>query len=121
MGDSQILPPSEYPIFDEEGGWMRGSTVKLGQRGSVPLLSISIEPLRNGSTLSTLPPPIHEAKLPQHQRRGVACVDPASPVGIRQKKHPWRECLHVDRGKRKLLRDIGGVGVSSHYNHTWVH
>ena len=107
-GDSLILPPSEYPVLDGEGGWMRRLTVKPGQRGGVPFLSFSTEPLGNGATLSTPPAPFHKAKPPQPERRWVACIDAAGPVGIGWRKCPQRECSHLGKGNRKSLEGYRG-------------
>ena len=92
---------------------MKGPTAKLGQRGSAPLLSFATEPPGNGETLSTPALPLHEAGPPWSQRRGVACVDIASLVGIGQRKCPPRKCSHLDRGNRKSLAGYSGCWCTS--------
>ena len=84
-------------------GLTKGLTMKLGQGDSASLLNFTIEPLRNGETLSTLPLPLLEARPHLCQRRGAICIDLAGPVGIGWRKHPWRECSHLDRGDRRNL------------------
>ena len=58
---------------------MKGSTVELDQRGGVPILQLLPQNLSGiGGTLLTLHLPLfHEARLPQPQRKGVACIDKA--------------------------------------------
>ena len=86
---------------------MRELTKKLGQRGSVPLLNSFTKPLRKRSTLSVLPPPLHEVIAPWFQRKGVVCIDAAGLVGIRQGKHHQREYRHPDRRNGTSLEEYG--------------
>ena len=82
---------------------MKGLTEKSGWRGSAPLLSFTIESLRNGETLSTPSLPLFKGRPPWCQRRGAICIDVASPVGIGWKKDPQRVCSCLDRGDGRTL------------------
>ena len=113
LGESLILSLSGYPLLDREGGWTRGLTAKLGQRGGAPLLTFATEPLRNGETLSAPPPPLPWAGPPWSHRRGVACIDDASPVGIWWKKCPQKEYSHLGRGNGKSLEGYRGCWYTS--------
>ena len=84
---------------------MKGSKAKPDQRGSVPLLNFSTEPLGNGANPTS---PLHEARSPQAQRKGVACDDKASPMEIGWRKHPQRECSHLDKANGKSLEGHRG-------------
>ena len=83
---------------------MKKPTMKSDQRGSAPLLSFAIEPLRNGETLSTLSLPLLEARLHHCQRKGAICICIASPVGIGWRKCSQRVCLHLDRGDGRAFK-----------------
>ena len=54
------------------------------------------------------PSPLQEARPPCPQRKGVACIQEAGPVGIGQRKCPWRQCSCLDRGNGKSLKRYRG-------------
>ena len=104
LGESPILPPSGCPLLDGEEGLTKGLTAKFGQRDGASLLSFSIEPIRNGETLSTPSLPLLEARPHWCLRRGAICINITGPVGIGWRKHPQRECSCLGRGDRRTLK-----------------
>ena len=104
LGESLIFLPSGCPLLDGDGRLTKGPTRKLCWRGSAPLLSFATMPPRSRETLLTPPSPPPKAGTPLCQINGITCIDVASPVGIGWRKHPQRECSHLDRGNGWTLK-----------------